>query len=101
MAFPGPLTGSRVNRPTPPSRGVFLQFARNYFIQRVRVGVVVVKVKAVVLNRAAARDTERKQWPDIGLGIFRCPKHHCTAGLQDLRSGNEHTRVVIAMAISM
>src|SRR5437868_4660424 len=54
---------------------------------------MVVEVKAVVLDRAEARDTQSKKWSNIGLSIFRCPKDRCSAGLQDLRCRLEQRQV--------
>ena len=56
--------------------GIFLQFARNNFVQRVSGSVMIVKIEAIVLHRAEGGDACFFDWLGVGadmLGQIQSP----------------------------
>src|SRR5258707_9558721 len=66
-------------------RAVLLQLSRINFVERVRGGVMIIKVSARVLNRRERRHAGFPKWRNIGAGLLDHTGHARALALQNCR----------------
>src|SRR5437870_5282213 len=64
--------------------GIFRQFLRHDFVQRVSSGVVIIEIETAVLNRTESGDIDFLQWLDVSANVFG---KICSAGAGFLKDG--------------
>src|SRR5260370_5320246 len=66
-------------------RAVLLQLSRINFVERVRGGVMIIKVSARVLNRRERRHAGFPKWRNVGAGFLDHTGHAGALALQNCR----------------